>query len=53
MKILNGFYHRTGFVGECGRWWKEECSVLKRSSHDVPEDWGLSTLSCEVKDEEL
>lgn len=48
MKILNGFYHKTGFVGECGRWWKKECSMLKRSSHDILEDWGLITFSCKV-----
>lgn len=34
---------------ESGRWWREEYSMLKRSSHDISEGWGLITFSCKVK----
>lgn len=50
-KYLMSFITRLVLL-EIGRWWKEECSVLKRSSHDISEDWGLITFSCKVKNEE-
>lgn len=37
---------------EIGRWWKEECFVLKRSFYDILEDWGLIIFFCKVKNEE-
>ena len=50
-KYLMGFITRLVLL-EFRRWWKEEHSVLKRSSPDISEDQGLITFSCKVKDEE-
>lgn len=50
-KYLMGFITRLVLL-EFRRWWKEEHSVLKRSSPDISEDQGLITFSCKVKNEE-
>lgn len=47
-KRLNGLYHKPGFVGGVGRWWKEERPMLKEGSPAISEDQGLTPFSCKV-----